>query len=51
MTKKVNFMKTAKAGLNHQSGSRHLRRKEEAIKRAMQAKSVPEAAKILRRMK
>jgi hypothetical protein len=50
MVKKMNFMKTVKAGKDHQSGSRHLRRQQEAIERAMKAKSVPEAAKILRRL-
>ncbi len=51
MVRKLNFMKTAKAGADATSGSRHQRRRAEAIEKAVNAKSIAQAAKILRRLK
>lgn len=51
LTRKLNFMKTVKAGAEHGAGSRHQRKRAEAIERALQSKSKAEAAKILRRIK
>lgn len=51
LMRKMNFMKMVQAGAGAKAGSRSQRRKEEAIEKALKAKSIPEAAKILRRMK
>lgn len=50
MPRRQDYMKMVKAGADAKSGSRHAKRRAEAIERALQSKSKAEAAKILRRL-
>ncbi len=51
MAKWKNPLQVGAAYAAKKNGGRTQRRRDEAIERAMQAKSKPEAAKILRRLK
>jgi hypothetical protein len=41
MARKLNFMKTVASGRGHSSGSRHIRRAEEAARKKAEKNKVP----------